>query len=486
VTTDWVVLDNRGDTAGATGTDQYNLSGGTLQIRGQYGIANRNASTAFNFTGGVIRNVGTGVNARIIGAGTFNIGSGGTGTPTIDTGAATNAITVSRALTGTGALVKQGAGTLALNAASPAWTGNLSIEAGIVSTNAIDGGLGSFTTAGRTITVRNGATLSLGINNVFGNGVGNANLPALTLEGSTLSSTRYNGIGALTLKDGSTLTQAATDGPGAFEGYQFLGNITVTGTGASTITTTNGRANHLSASTVFQVEDTTGDAATDLVVSAPLKDPSSAFGGAGSLVKSGGGTMELAAGTVSTYTGTTEVEEGLLMVSGSVSGSTFLVSGGVLSGAGGTTGPINVTDGILAPGASIGTLNAGSTSLGANSTFALEINTTALTTDRLAITGNLSLADLDTATLTIADLAPTPFSGAPLQFITYTGVWDGDFFSYAGNVIPDGGALTVGGNTFYLDYDYQGNSVALVPEPTAVLSLLGGLGVLAGVRRRRK
>jgi autotransporter-associated beta strand protein len=131
VKTDWVVLDNRGDTTAAV--DQYNLSGGTLELRGQWGISNRNASSEFNFTGGTIKNIGVGVNARIHGLGTFTIGTGGTGTPTIEVTDATSTITASRALVGTGALTKTGAGTLTLNGAANSYSGATTVSAGTLS-----------------------------------------------------------------------------------------------------------------------------------------------------------------------------------------------------------------------------------------------------------------------------------------------------------------------------------------------------------------
>ena len=57
-----------------------------------------------------------------------------------------------------------------------------------------------------------------------------------------------------------------------------------------------------------------------------------------------------------------------------------------------------------------------------------------------------------------------------------------------GQFRADNGVLTVGSNQFTLDYNYNGNSVALlvVPEPGAAASLFGSLGLLVGLQRFRR
>jgi fibronectin-binding autotransporter adhesin len=513
ITTDWVVLDNRVETpAGPNqpdGIDRYNLSGGTLEIRGQFGISNRNATTEFNFTGGTIKNVGGGVNMRIAGLGNFVIGSGGTGTPTLDTNGATNAITVSRAFTGAGTLVKAGAGTLNLNAASPAWTGNFNITGGTVITGTQNGGLGSFTTPGRTINAGTGTTVNLTTNSVLGSGVGNANLPTINLDGATLSSTRYNVVGPVNLSNGATLTQASTD-TGSSQGYQLRGDVAVTGTSASSIATTNGKGTHLNTNTTFTVADVTGNSAADLTVSTPLLDQSADFtSAAGGFTKAGAGTMTLTG--ISTYTGATTVSAGTLNVAsgaslanaggvtvasgaiftvdGTVMGTTTVNLGGLLNGSG-ITGTVSIGDGTIAPGNSPGLLSTGNLTTTGATTFSMDIaGTTPVTQhDKLSVTGSIDIGSTSILTLNITS---TPIMGETYFLIT-NDLSDPINGTFSG--IPDGGLIFQGAFVFEAHYTADsgtnaisgGNDFALmvVPEPTiGALALLTSAGLL---RRRRR
>ena len=177
--------------------------------------------------------------------------------------------TYSGTMSGTGgSLIKVGTGTSTLTGGTSSFTGNVTVNGGTLSVSTANNGANSSLgarIAGRTITVNPGATLQFNTNNIFGGG-GNlaANLPAIVVNGGTVFSTRYNMLPDITL-NGATLVQAATDGAAqagsAYQGYQFIGTVTVGGTAPSTISTTNGRGNHLlgtgTLNTTFNVADVT-------------------------------------------------------------------------------------------------------------------------------------------------------------------------------------------------------------------------------------
>ena len=225
-------------------------------------------------------------------------------------------------ISGTGSVTKEGAGTLVLTNRANSFTGNVTVSGGTVSTGTSYGGstnsyLGA-ASGSRTIAVSGGATLNFLDNNLFGgSGKTAATIPTVVVDGATLSATRFNILGNVTLANGATLTQSSTDS-GIYQGYEFLGgSVTVNGSGASTISTGNGKGNHLAGglTTTFLVAETTGDAGVDLTVSAPLLDGSGDYAGAGALCKDGPGTMVLAANN--TYTGNTTIAGGVLELAAS-------------------------------------------------------------------------------------------------------------------------------------------------------------------------
>jgi autotransporter-associated beta strand protein len=224
-------------------------------------------------------------------------------------------VTISATIAGTNGLNVSGAGSMTLSSANNNFT-NLTLS-GVsvtapaqVATASATCALGA-KVASSTITVNSNATLSFTINNVFGGGgMSAATLPTMVVNGLLFAS-RYNAIPNLVL-NGGTLNQSASDS-GSYQGYQFLGTVTVGGTAASTISTGNGNADHLLGSgTTFNVV-LTGASGPDLIVSGPLTDASGDYGSSpGVLIKIGSGVMAL--DTNNTYTGTTTISAGTLQL----------------------------------------------------------------------------------------------------------------------------------------------------------------------------
>lgn len=234
------------------------------------------------------------------------------------------------------------------------------------------------------------------------------------------------------------------------------------------------------------VDSSTGS----FTVSSAITDAS----GATNLVKAESGTVTLT-GTNS-FSGSTTVAEGTLLVNGSNTGSGTVTvdSGATLGGTGSVAGAMSVT-GVLAPGASVGTFASGDLTMNSGSTFAYEATGNgAAGADLMVVDGPLSLTDVS-LDLVGADLGLNIWDlGDKITLISYNGTAiTGGFTGYDDDTVYTFGSNqwlfnyndTVAGNNFNLEATGS-NFVTLtaVPEPGA-FTLVGGLGVLLLMRRRR-
>jgi fibronectin-binding autotransporter adhesin len=291
-------------------------------------------------------------------------------------------------------------------------------------------------------------------------------------KGNNASST-----GTLTLAANNTFTGTTE----VWGGTLRLGNGGTTGAllGTSSIDITNASAKlTINRSNAFTQE-------TDL--------NNKALTGLGSFTQAGAGTTTLT--LANTYQGGTTVTAGTLLVnnttdSGTGTGDVTVANGGTLGGSGIISGATSI-DGNLRPGTSPGVLSfTNSLALTATSTTTFEIDGTNRGSQYDGVNVGTTLV-LDGAL--VFDLGTTLLSNATFNLFDVTGGTSGDFVtvSLAGDMgagsfdfdESDVWSLNQGGNTWTFTQSTGDLSFAVIPEPSS--ALLGGLGLLALLRRRR-
>lgn len=319
--------------------------------------------------------------------------------PVGGSGAGTFSVDVSQALTfngqisdnwnGTGALVKSGDGTLILGASVNDYSGNTTISGGTLQLN-----------HGRA--VPNGT----GKGSIINNGV-------LALNGITYAANAISGSGSLDSIGGT----ASTFIVGSLNTSDSINwSITQNGGGPLTLTKVG--------SGTFTYSGTSAHSGSTLITS-------------GTLALSGSATM-VSTTNIAVSSGATFNVSGL-------SGGTFTLSGGqTLSGNGAVVGTIDTGSGVLAPGASAGTLTLGNLTLGSGSVLIYELanvtTTGAGVNDYAAVSGNLSVAG--PVTLNLTYLNGLPASSGKYTLISYTGTFSGNVNDIS---VPSG--FTISNNT---------------------------------------
>ena len=483
-----------------------------------------------SYSGGTVILGGTLVidNDTAIGTGPLTMGNGGITTVT-STAARTfaGALIISPVASGT-AVIAANSGELTF--AGGVGTGNQGVRT--LQVDAARMNAGTFIANGITNAVfnktGNGALVITG-NNDF-NGVQSISAGTLAVAGSlgTLARQTLNGgvlgtNGTFSRSLGTAATNIAWTGSGGFAAFgsnatwgNSANNLTVNigGSGATfnwndlnflatgqslmlgsavsngTVTFANGLGLGSAQRTIDVTRSNTAPATgIDAVISGQIG------GSTGSLLKTGTGVLALT--TTNTFNGGVSVAAGTLLANanGATGGSNIgVAAAGKLGGTGTISGSVLVR-GTLAPGASIGTLTTGALNLDAGGQFAVEVNTTSNTADKLIATGDVSLVDGSTLDLAISGNVAGNYGGS------FVIVQLGDGLTRTGNFA--GGTLegdiqtfNAGAVSYTLNYGYNaetlatsgGNDVLLtfssVPEPSSLGLLLGGGAMF--LRRRRR
>jgi fibronectin-binding autotransporter adhesin len=384
-------------------------------------------------------------------AGTLQLGNGGTtgaiagNVTTFGTLAFNRSDTIafSGMISGIGAVVKNGTGTVTLTAANT-YTGATNVNAGT-----LRAGIANAFGSNSEVTVATGATFDLnGFSQAVGQlwGGGNVTLGNATLSAGANGPSVFSGVisggGALIKLGTGTLTLAGNN--------TYTGSTTIA---AGTLQLGNGGTTGAVAGNVANNGTLIFNRSNDYLFAGVIS-------GTGGVVQNGTGVTTLSA--TNTYTGATVVNAGTLVVNGSLAASSGVTvnAGGTLLGTG-TVARTTINGGTLAPGNSIGTVTVnGNLTFTGNSTYAVEVAPNAA--DLTTVTGVATVA----GTLQAAALGGTYTPGTQYTVINAAGGVSGTF-----------GALTLAGDfttAVRPRIAYDATRVYLVLDPNLLSPFLSG------------
>ena len=429
----------------------------------------------------------TGASDAIVGR-QINIGNGNTGTDTgsstIQNDSATGALTFNNAT---------------FNAAGNATMArSLTLRGSNAGNNLISGNITDNTGAAVSLVKNDAGTWNLTGENTFSGGLqiwdgvlefdGNGSLGAQTIQTrtgrlSTSGTLRHTGA------DDTTVTGQMQVGFGT----GGTGNGTIESSGVGTLSFGNATFNNAEGAAGVHRTLTLGGNNTGLnTISGAIVNNNNTNAKI-ALTKTGAGTWVL--GGNNTYTGNTTVSEGTLVINGSTSSTSLVTvaSGATLAGIG-TIGANTTVSGFLKPGNSPGVLNFNaSLTLTNSAATTIEVNGLNRGSDYDGIDVGGDLAYGGTLALDLGvlfgvgsysfDLFDFTTEGSPsaLSGVTLAGLYSG---SLTESVLGSGiWGLSSGSNTWTFTEGTGDLNLIVIPEPRA--ALLGGLGLLALLRRRR-
>lgn len=403
-----------------TGTSSYSggtvIRGGTLAILADANLGNASSNIALSGGGrlATLADITSGRAFTLSGSGTIETVSG-------------TIFALGGAISGTGSLVKDGWGMLALTG-NAGHGGGTTIAAGMlqIGNGGTSGELagdvvnnaflsfnrtndyvfaGAISGSGSVVQSGSGTTILTGSNSYSGGTViragvlqvaSDSNLgaqgTAITFFGGALRfGTSFDTSRSLLLLGNGTVDTNGRDATLTGGVYGF-GDLVKTGAGTLTLTGTNSYRR-----TVVAAGRLVGDAASisgeivnsGTVVFDQRSDASiaSVFSGTGRFDKTGRGGLELR-GDSSAYSGTTTVSAGMLVVNGSLGGEIDVLTGARLQG-GGTVGATTIRPGAtIAPGNSIGTLTvAGDIAFERGAIYEVEVSAGGMSSDLIRASG---------------------------------------------------------------------------------------------------